>query len=210
MIDKIRKTKNQARTLAKACVTLVRRNDVSLWHKVAHGGPPSWDKRNEIIGKMVEPKSSVLDVGCGAQTLKNYLPPGCKYQPADLIKSSPEVIVCDLNGGVYPDNGEYYDYVICSGVLEYMRDPEDFLRRIPKLGRTVILTYNPLADNGSKIDRLGNGWGWVNHFKRGELEELFSKMGLKWTVQHVDKLQYVIYSLTLDAKSQPTRTKTKA
>jgi hypothetical protein len=209
MIDSIRKTKNRARTLVKAAVTLVRRNDISLWHKVAHSGPPTWDQRNEIIGKLVPAGSSVLDVGCGAQTLKRYLPADCKYQPSDLIKSSPEVIVCDMNSGLYPETGVYYDYVICSGVLEYMRDPEDFLRRIPKLGRTVILTYNPLADDGSKIERLGNGWGWVNHFKRAELEELFARMGLKWSVQHVDKLQYVIYTLALDSLLQPERVEGK-
>jgi hypothetical protein len=188
-------------TSASACVTILFRTRVDLWEKVAFSGRPSWDERNVVIAEMIPPGSSVLDVGCGAQTLRQHLRADCTYQPSDIIKSTPDVIVCDLNAGIYPRTKELFDYVVCSGVLEYVRKPKEFLHKIPRLGRTVILSYNPLPDGGSKLERLGNGWGWVNHFKRHELEDLFRKVGLRWSLVHESTLHYVIYSLQLEGNA---------
>jgi hypothetical protein len=190
-----RKIKNKACLYLQAAVTLFRRNNVRVWYDVAHSGPPSWDKRNSILGGFIKPNSSVLDIGCGAQTLKGYLPAGCYYQPCDLIKGSPEVIVCDLNAGVYPAVDRQFDYVVCSGVLEYMRDADEFLRRVPQLGRTTLISYNPFYPGDSKVARLGNGWGWVNHFSEEELQQMFDRHNLKWTLLHRNELRYVIYSV---------------
>ena len=184
-----------------ACETLLVRPHVRRWQKVAHAGRPSWDERNEIIAGFIPAGSSVLDVGCGAQTLKQYLKPSCKYQPCDVVKSSPDVIFCDFNAGIYPEIKEHFDYVVCSGVLEYIRKPEEFLRRIPPMGHYVIVSYNPLLPGGSKLARLGNGWGWVNHFTKAELQKLFDEIGLNWTeLLNHDKLGYAIYCLTLKNK----------
>jgi SAM-dependent methyltransferase len=197
MSSTIRRIVDECRKYGSACMTLVVRTRVRQWRKVAFAGTPSWDDRNQIMAGFVPAGSSVLDVGCGAQTLKKHLPPGCKYQPSDIVKSSPEVILCDLNAGVYPDTREYFDYVVCSGVFEYVRKPREFLQKIPRYGRIVLMSYNPLNPGGSKLDRLGNGWGWVNHFSREELENLLDEMGLIWHNIHTDKLAYIIYSIEL-------------
>jgi hypothetical protein len=195
VVGMIRSAKNRGRMLVSACVTLLVRTKVNQWRKVAFGGTPSWDERNKIIAGFIPAGSSVLDIGCGAQTLKQHLKPGCRYQPCDVIQSSPEVIFCDFNAGIYPAIREHFDYVVCSGVLEYIRKPGEFIKQVPQWGRTVILSYNPLPPGGSKLARLGNDLGWVNHFTREKLENLFDQSGLKWTVLHTDKLAYVIYSL---------------
>lgn len=96
---------------------------------------------------------------------------------------------------VVPIFKEHFDRVVCSGVLEYIRMPEEVLRKISGYGRSVILSYNPLPLGGSKLERLGNGWGWVNHFKKQELENLFDEIGFKWTLMDSHKSGCVIYSL---------------
>ncbi len=174
------------------CATILFRNYVSRWRKVAYAGPPPWDKRNEIISGFIPANSRVLDIGCGAQTLRNYLKPGCMYQPCDLIRSSAEVIYCDLNAGVYPEVRDYFDYVVCSGVFEYIRSPAEFLERVILLGNTLLMSYHPLLPGGSKFARLANNW--VNHFTTHELENLFKKAGLDWTILHYDQGQY-LYSV---------------
>jgi hypothetical protein len=181
---------------ARACATLVVRTKIRQWRKVAAAGTPLWDERNRLIAGFIPAGSSVLDVGCGAQTLKLHLKSGCQYQPCDVVKSSADVIFCDFNAGVYPDVKNCFDYVVCSGLLEYIRRPREFLPGISRLGRAVILSYNPLLPGDSKLARLGNDLGWVNHFKKEELEALFDELGLKWTLLHTDQLKYVIYSLT--------------
>ena len=206
MIKKLRSAKNRilgllrrfqgwCRMCGLACMTLVRRTNTPVWEKVAFAGKPSWDDRNAIIAGFIPAGSSVLDVGCGAQTLKQHLSPGCKYQPADIIKSTPDVIFCDMNAGIYPQTDKMFDFVVCSGLFEYMRKPEEFLARIPRMGRTVIMSYCPLFEGGSKLERLGNGYGWVNHYKKDELEALFTAMELQWSILHTDKQNYIIYSL---------------
>ncbi|HEY1662534.1 MAG TPA: methyltransferase domain-containing protein [Verrucomicrobiae bacterium] len=188
---------NRLKIYQAAAVTLLTPTKKGLWKKVAEAGPPSWDERNQIIAGFIPPGSSVLDVGCGAQTLKQYLKPGCRYQPCDVVKSSPDVIFCDFNAGIYPNVGEPFDYIVCSGVFEYIRKPEEFLRRIPLLGHFTIMSYNPLPPGGSKLARLANGWGWLNHFTNKELEDLFEGMGLSWTILlgH-EKLGYTIFLLS--------------
>src|SRR5882672_6229357 len=107
IMQAIRSIKNQicnrCRDLGSVCVTLVVRTHVRRWRKVAHAGRPPWDDRNQTIANLIPRGSSVLDVGCGSQSLKNHLKGACKYQPCDLIKSTPDVIVCDFNAGFFPD-----------------------------------------------------------------------------------------------------------
>jgi hypothetical protein len=207
IIDKARLAKHRiiawCQTFCSACATLLFRTHVNRWRKVAHAGRPPWDERNEIIAGFIPAGSSVLDIGCGAQTLRQYLKPGCKYQPSDVIQSSPDVIFCDFNAGVYPDTKAHFDYVVCSGVFEYIRKPAEFLKRVPLLGHTVLMSYNPLFPGGSKFARLGNNW--VNHFTKSELENLFDQAGLNWTVLKTDQAQYLIYTLVKAAKQEPVR-----
>jgi hypothetical protein len=190
-----RKVRNQARLLSKAASTLMVRTNVHRWREVSKNPHPHWDGRNEIIAKLIPPESSVLDLGCGPQTLRRHLHTSCKYQPCDVIQSTPDVILCDFNAGIYPQVNERYDYVICSGVFEYIRNPAEFLKKNSRLGNVTILSYNPLGQfpGDSKIRRLN--CDWLNHFTNPELEMLFDEVGLAWTVLNTAKDGETIYSL---------------
>lgn len=168
------------------------RTDKRRWRKVATEVPP-WDERNKLIGKLVPPNSSVVDLGCGAMTLKGWLSPGCVYQPCDVVQSAPEVLLCDFNEGLYPALTRKYDYVVCSGVLEYMRAPLDFLKRISQYGSKVILSYNPVRDGAGKLTRLAGGW--LNHMTQPELEQLFRDAGLGFKLVLTRDLNEVTYEL---------------
>ena len=85
--------------------------------------PDDWQLRAAQAALFVEPVVSVLDIGCGAgMTLRKYLPGGCVYIPADLVKWAPEVRHVDVDAGIFPE-GEF-DYVILLGVIEYLNRPE--------------------------------------------------------------------------------------
>jgi Methyltransferase domain len=166
------------RNVLAALTTLVVRTNVRRWQKAAREKEPSWDERNRIIATFIPEASSVVDLGAGAQTLKRYLKSGCEYQPCDIVKSSPDMIVCDFNSGIYPSLSRRYDYVVCSGVFEYIRRPSEFLSRIRQYGKRVILSYNPAGQGVATFERLANGW--VNHLTSQQLEALFSTNGLDW------------------------------
>jgi hypothetical protein len=161
----------------KVLGTMLFRTDVNRWQQVAKQ-EPSWDARNRVIAHLIPANSSVIDMGSGAQTLARYLKPGCQYQPCDCVKSSDNVLLCDFNSHQYPDTDEKFDYVVVSGLLEYIRDPRRFLERISSYGDVLLVSYAPLAQGQTHVWRASQGW--VNHLTRSELEHLFSDLGFVW------------------------------
>jgi len=184
----------------KAAMTSCVRTDKRRWRKVAMEVPP-WDERNRLIAALIPANSSIVDLGCGAMTLKARLPPGCVYQPCDVVQSAQEVLLCDFNAGLYPALTRRYDYVICSGVLEYMRDPMDFLTRISEFGSKILLSYNPIQSGESKISRLAKGW--LSHLSRPELEQLFRQSGLAFEVVLKRDVAELTYQLARINPAQP-------
>lgn len=137
-----------------------------------------WDERNKIIASYIPKGSSVLDIGAGAQTLRNYLPAN-RYVPCDVILR-PGTLYCDLNKGIYPSVNEKFDYVICSGVIEYLLDPETAISNLSKFGQNIILSYAPMRDTYKENKRVMDGW--KNHLTEKQLEEIFTRSGLGWKI----------------------------
>jgi hypothetical protein len=171
--------------------TIFMTNDTARWQRNAEV-QPEWDTRNQIIGKLIPAGATVLDLGAGAQTLKKYLQPGCEYQPCDLVKSSDDILLCDFNAGVYPKVTKQYDYVVASGVLEYIRSPREFLEKILTLGDVLILSYEVLQPRETSLQRLARGW--VNHMTQEQLQTLFTQLGFQWELVEVWQKQ-VIYRI---------------
>jgi hypothetical protein len=165
------------KALGAVCSTLLVRTHVRRWRHVAQDPAPVWDRRNRLMAEFIPSGSSVLDIGCGAQSLKRYLKGDCSYQPCDLIQSTPDVLVCDFNKGEFPEVRKRFDYVVCSGVFEYMRQPRQFLERVSGYGRVVLLSFHPLGPGQRKWQRLASNW--VNHLPERDLLELFSELGLQ-------------------------------
>src|SRR5262245_56880588 len=165
-------------SIIRVLKNIYQRNDVSRWREVRVSEPP-WDERNQIIAKLIPDNTSVLDIGSGAQTLRKYLASGVRYQPCDLIAGD-GVLFCDFNSGIYPDIQQPFDFVICSGSMEYARRPEDFIERVSGFGKTLILSYISRSDKESKWSRLRAGW--LNHLTEQELEALFFRKGLQWSI----------------------------
>jgi hypothetical protein len=172
--------------------TLLLRGHRGHWQKIATGGIPGWDIRNEVIAAAIPANSSVIDLGCGARTLRSHLKPGCTYRPFDFVRS-PSVEFCDFNAGVYPRIDNPVDYVVCSGLLEYMRDPREFLSRIAQLGRNICLSYNPVIPGETRRSRLAKRW--VNHITQTELEQIFIDLHLTWRVINRRPPNEITYTL---------------
>ena len=157
--------------------TTLYRTDVGRWQEVA-SREPSWDSRNRLIAHMIPANASVIDLGSGAQTLARYLGPGCRYQPCDCVKSSDNVLLCDFNNDQYPETLEKFDYVVVSGLLEYIRDPGKFLAQIRSYGDVLLISYAPHEPGQTRAWRTSQGW--LNHLTRSGLEHLFSDLDFAW------------------------------
>jgi methionine biosynthesis protein MetW len=104
-----------------------------------------------IIGEIVEPKTKVLDLGCGEGELLAWLAAnkdvegrgveisGAKVSRA--ISRGVSVYQCDIDEGLadYPDQA--FDYVILSQTLQETRHPREVLREMVRVGRRVIVAF---------------------------------------------------------------------
>ena len=78
---------------------------------------------------------------------------------------------------MYPPRDPTRTHVVCSGLFEYMRRPEEFLRNISGLAPEIILSYNQLKVGDSKLERMTHHW--CNHYSEQDLLRLFLSLGLE-------------------------------
>jgi hypothetical protein len=133
----------------------------------------AWDRRAELAARYVPLGARVLDLGCGAMALEQFLPEGCVYIPCDLTARDPRTVVCDFNAGEFPDTADC-EVITALGVLEYMADPTAFLLRLRQAGRKVVLSYNVAGGRGP-ADRRAQGW--LNDLTRDQLVNLLQRIG---------------------------------
>ncbi|MFZ2502292.1 MAG: methionine biosynthesis protein MetW [Nocardioides sp.] len=107
----------------------------------------------EVVAGLVEPRSRVLDLGCGDGQLLAYLfeERGCRGTGVDL---DPQSVLAALRRGVPVielnldnDLGEFadntYDLVVVSQTLQAMRHPDAVLREITRIaGRGIVSVPN--------------------------------------------------------------------
>ncbi len=128
----------------------------------------------------------VLDVGCSAGTLGRMLSEGILYHGCDLSAEavaaggSDRLVVHDLAEGLPAFDGEPYDVIVASGILEYLEDVPALLagirERLAPGGRLVVSYFN--MDHVSR--RAGRPFRhplWVNDWKPRELRALLAEAG---------------------------------
>jgi len=138
----------------------------------------SYTERIKLIAKYIKENTTVLDVGCGQKELKDFLPAKCKYTGIDIIKTfnaDREVIKCDLNEK-QPKFNNVFDYITCSGIVEYIEDVEKFIKYLSTIGKNVIISY---ACKENYNINLQEKYLWKNRFTRSEFIKLLEKYGFK-------------------------------
>jgi methionine biosynthesis protein MetW len=120
-----------------------------------------------IIGEIVQPKSRVLDLGCGEGELLEWLAKnkgvdargvelsGSKVQRA--IARGVSVFQCDIDQALadYPDQA--FDYVILSQTLQETLRPRQVLREMLRVGRRVIVAFPNFGHWTVRLSMLWSG-----------------------------------------------------
>ncbi|WP_103679720.1 methionine biosynthesis protein MetW [Alkalispirochaeta sphaeroplastigenens] len=120
---------------------------------------------DHIIG-MVEPGSTVLDLGCDDGTLlkrlaleKQVIGRGVDIDDRSIqecIRKGISVFHGDLDEGLKDHPSGSYDYVILSRTLQQVRDPAHLLEEMIRVGRQGIVNYPNFA---YLLNRLQLGLG---------------------------------------------------
>lgn len=129
----------------------------------------SWDERSALMARSIQAGSRVADVGAGAQSLRSALPPNCTYIPVDIVQRSLDTVVCDFNREEPPEL--FADYVIASGLLEYINNVSQIIKWMASTAPNVVLSYESADGQTSDYRRKS---GWVNHHTGEEIREMLS------------------------------------
>lgn len=133
-----------------------------------------WDRRTIMLSAYIEPNSKVIEFGAGRMILKNYLPKGCKYQPADLVERCKGCLVIDLNHIPYPELGKY-DVAFFSGVLEYVYNVPGVIENVSKYVNQIIVSYCG-KDYQTATACQNNDWKLISE---REFIRAFTKVGFE-------------------------------
>ena len=109
----------------------------------------------ELIESLIQPNSTVLDIGCGDGELlarltadKNITGRGIELDQ-DLvlgcISYGVSILQYDVERGLKNYADKSFDYVILSQTVQTMKDPEKALKELLRIGRKVIVSFPNFA-----------------------------------------------------------------
>lgn len=115
--------------------------------------------------------NSIMDLGCGLQTLKQYISKQIKYFPINQYNQIDGTIIKDFNKGEFLD--ENVDVCFCSGIFEYIYNLEDFIYKISYHCKYLVGSYC-FKENRAREYKLT-----VNNYSKNELFKIIEKYGFR-------------------------------
>jgi hypothetical protein len=149
--------------------------DIEYFHE-------NWKNRIEYMSEFIGSGTSVMDLGCGKMWLKDYLPDRVKYIPVDYCKRSDETLMADFNKYQFPQVA--CDIMFISGCLEYINDPEWFLKQVTDhCKQKVILSYC-LLETYPDIKKRKEFF-WKNNLTADYIKNEFNSTGFQTKRQDI-------------------------
>lgn len=136
-----------------------------------------YDERIKFMVSLIDLNkiSSIIDLGCGKQDLRKYLPRHIKYIGYDAFKLCDTTKVIDLNKDAITDKA---DCVFISGVIEFLFNIDNLIENLKKITPMFIGSYNFYEDV-----KVRNKM-WANAYTKKYLYRKLSGGGIIDTILH--------------------------
>jgi methionine biosynthesis protein MetW len=158
-------------------VTLTRMNYEEYWRTRGHH---SFQPRYRIIAELIEPGSTVLDIGCGDGWLLDYLSRTRNIKGFGIDASAEAIRMAQARGVFaevedvltwHPDRE--YDYIVLSEILEHLPNPEEVIDKVRYYFRRAIIASIPNI-------------GYYPH----RLRLLFGRFPVQWEFHPAEHLRF--------------------
>lgn len=144
------------------------------------------------LAKLVPPRGSVLDVGCGDGLLASLLAerfPATEFSGIDvLVRDDTHVPIEHFDGNVIPFEDNSFDTVMMIDVLHHTDDPSVLLREAHRVARKHVILKDHTRDGFMAqstlrfMDYVGNAHHGValpyNYLSKAEWDLLFGELSL--------------------------------
>ena len=135
---------------------------------------PIWEHRASIAAELIGDVPSIVDLGCGAMSVRRFLPITTRYVGVDHLARDADTIMIDLNSEPLPDFGIRQASML--GVLEYLTDTSNILGQLHRRFDSVVLSYCHHHFFRSKAKRAQF---WVNHYSARQFKTLLRTAGFR-------------------------------
>jgi methionine biosynthesis protein MetW len=126
----------------------------------------------QIIASWIEPRSRVLDLGCGEGELLQYLIRFKGVRGNGIERNEEKVAHCIekglsvLQGDINSEVGDYsdglFDYVILSQTLQQVYEPAVLIREMLRIGSRAIVSFPNFSHWGIRLQLLMTGFAPVS------------------------------------------------
>ena len=120
-----------------------------------------------VIDKWVEVRSKVLDLGCGngnilseLQKTKDVIGLGVEIEEKNIeecLLQNINVIEQNIDDGLINFSNDSFDVVILSQTIQVLKNPNNALEEITRIGKTCIVTIPNFGHWRSRLSLLLNG-----------------------------------------------------
>ena len=157
----------------------------------------NWQKqRSDLVLKIIEPNSKILDCGCGNGSVLKYLKEKINISGIGVDISEDALIKAKKNGidGIKMDITNLdslndlpeVDYILGFEIIEHMPNPEEFINKIQNKARIALIFSVP--NTGYYIQRLRLLFGrfpqqWISH--PGEHLRFWTVKDMEWWIEAV-------------------------
>ena len=121
----------------------------------------------EIVSQLIEPNSSVLDLGCGDGTLlknlvdtKNVKGLGIEINQDLVVKSLEkglQIIQDNIDEGLKDFEDNQWDYIILNQTLQSTQKPDFVIEEMLRIGKNIIVSFPNFAYWRVRFDLFFNG-----------------------------------------------------
>jgi methionine biosynthesis protein MetW len=118
-------------------------------------------KSNQVIINWVNKDTSILDLGCGDGSIleilsleKNVKGLGVEIDPKNIqscIDKGINVIEQNIDEGITNFKSKSYDYVLLSETIQVLKNPEQALLEITRIGKSSIVAFPNFAHWKSRL-----------------------------------------------------------